>query len=96
MMLRGNSVNISEKILALLVLLVIVLSATAATADYHPRGYDKECTLCQINQIPLAETAVTPFIPDNKVVSWRIPCIHIVPLQSAYRISLPGRSPPSC
>jgi len=78
-----------------MVLLLIILSATAAAADFHPGGYDKECALCQINHLPLAESAALPIVPENVVVSWLSPCLGIGIQDSGFVVSLPGRSPPS-
>ena len=78
-----------------MVLLLIILSATAATADFHPGGYDKECVLCQINHLPLAKSAPPAIIPENGVVSW-LPFSFDIGIQdSGFVVSLPGRSPPS-
>ncbi len=78
-----------------MVLLLIIVSATAAASDFHPGGYDKDCVLCQINHLPLAESAAPPIIPENEVISWLSPCFDIGIQDSGFVVSLPGRSPPS-
>jgi len=84
------------KAMAMMILLVIVLSLTAAAADFHPRGYEKQCTLCQISHSPLTETAIIPFSPDVTDVSWTVPFVEEFYTHAEFIKSVPGRSPPSC
>ncbi len=94
--IRHTAATLPGKFLVLLTLFVIVLSSTAAAADYHPGGYDEECALCQINHLPLAETVATAVIPEITVICWLDSQSNMPATGNVYRISPPGRSPPTC
>jgi len=94
--MQSRTVRALARTMTLAVLMVVVLSATAAAADYHPGGYDKECVLCQINHLPFAETAEIPFIPESVDFKWMVLLEDYLAELSCYVISLPGRSPPAC
>ena len=86
-----------NKILVLTVIALIILTVTAAAADFHAGGYDASCVLCLVNHLPL-EGIVTPFyLPAECLVTWWAASeFPRTPIDQPYHI-VPGRSPPpSC
>jgi len=59
-----------KKTLIFIASIMIVLTATAAAADFHVCGYDESCLLCQVNHLPLLEMVTTPFIPESPLIFW--------------------------
>jgi len=86
-----------NKILVLTVIALILLTVTAAAADFHAGGYDDSCVLCQVNHLPL-ESIVTPFyLPAECLVTWWKACeFSRVPLDQPYHIETGRSPPPSC
>jgi len=84
-----------KKNLVLLAVALIVMTATAASADFHAGGFDAACVLCQVNHLPLTAIVTTPFIPADYLVPWwTAPLYLISAVDSAFSLQA-GRAPPS-
>ena len=68
----SRSMSLLFVALGLLGAVSLLSVSVAASADLHPGGFDKNCSLCQFSKAPLIDAGVQIFVTPDYSLIWEL------------------------
>jgi hypothetical protein len=73
----------------------LICASIAASADLHPGGFDKNCSLCQFSKAPLIKACLELFVPPDYAALWELQVAPVDFQRALVVYSGMCRAPPS-